>query len=53
MLIYLTDKPNITKVDYLDQLTFIMQSLHIPIFLECKVTLLDYEKKVYRSAAET
>lgn len=35
MLIDLTDKPDTTKVNYLDHLTFIRQSLHIAIFLEC------------------
>lgn len=53
MLISLTDKTNITKVDHLDQLTFIRQSLHIPIFLECKVAFPDYKKKVYCLIAET
>lgn len=53
MLINLTDKTDMTKVDHLDQLTLMRQSLHIPILLQCKVAFLDYKKKVCCLIAET
>lgn len=47
------DKTDITKVDCLDQVAFVRQSLYVPIFLKCKVVFQGYKEKVYCLIAET